>query len=63
MYGFLYLHLKQDLPQPTDEADTKTTVSSEQGQRTLSTDQSMKIAWRYQNQPKFEVSLTVEITC
>ncbi|CAH3147182.1 unnamed protein product [Porites lobata] len=49
-------NILKDLPQQTDEADTKTTVSSEQGQRILSTDQSMKIAWRYQNQPKFESS-------
>ena len=51
--SFLY----QDLPQQTDDkAENKTSVSSLQDQEERSSpDQSMKIAWRYQNQPKFQV--------
>ena len=48
----------QDLPQQIDDKESKTAGSSVHNpeQKTPSTDQSMKIAWRYQNQPKFEVS-------
>lgn len=51
--------LCQDLPQQTDDkAENKTSVSSTQEpEEKSSQDQSMKIAWRYQNQPKIEVGL------
>lgn len=44
--------LLQDLPQ---QVDNKTYSVDEPGDSS-SPIQSMKIAWRYQNQPKFEVS-------
>jgi len=48
----------KDLPQQIDDKESKTAGSSVHNpeQKTPSTDQSMKIAWRYQNQPKFESS-------
>lgn len=46
----------QDLPQQTDDSKTPSSGIQEPEQKALPADQSMKIAWRYQNQPKFEVS-------
>jgi len=51
-------YILKDLPQQTDDkAENKTSVSSFQGlEEKASPDESMRIAWRYQNQPKFESS-------
>ncbi|XP_078346504.1 elongator complex protein 4-like isoform X2 [Oculina patagonica] len=51
-------NMLKDLPQQTDDkTENKTSVSNTQEpEEKSSQDQSMKIAWRYQNQPKFESS-------
>ena len=51
------LFVCQDLPQQADDKESKTSVrGAQETEDSSSTNQSMKIAWRYQNQPKFEVT-------
>ena len=60
VFGFVFFKRCQDLPQETDDGKKATsTQTQEPEQKVPSTNSSMRIAWRYQSQPKFEVSLLI----
>lgn len=60
VFAFVFFKRCQDLPQETDDGKKATsTQTQEPEQKVPSTNSSMRIAWRYQSQPKFEVSLLI----
>lgn len=60
VFAFVFFKRCQDLPQETDDEKKATsTQTQEPEQKVSSTNSSMRIAWRYQSQPKFEVSILI----